>query len=1111
MKIRANRTGSKLNAALFVVIIGVVILGVHFVGSAMPTRYWLSDASEQPEMSTKSSSYEDYRALRCSSNGSVVNATVAAGNNFCVTKGKNFDAASYLPAGSGQTRFAVRIGADKNFYKLNFNSSDGAVSLIPGTDTLTQKIHVSGSVYKLRIYKNAIRYLAKSLIAPEYTLSLNGLIADTPLAEDSAPITVDSYANSRDGRYFVLNNKDGVIFYDSQENVKKYIYVNQLQGYNNRKVAVSDDGKYVAITDGYDDGATAKIYYQVGCGDSVTTNTLSASYDMSNPCTYYDLSSYFWDEDLSQLISVAFNEDGGRVSFESYAGEGEFINTRTFSSPGHQVASAPGINYLALGDSISSGEGDTGGVWGRKYYREHTDERGDTLMQPREKCHVSTRSYPYLLAQDMQLRLSTSESSLNGWNSVACSGAETTDIYSDGYGFLYQGQAQGGIYNKEMPRLQGYINREALQTAALNEMIPGRIEQIKFVEKYKPRVITLTVGANDIDFGGKLQSCVRGVSTCDWASSKKSLLAGDIQAQYEKLRDLYKDLYKASGNTAKIYVLGYPQLISKAEPAGCSWNIGSLDKEEREMIYDATAYLNLVIERAANAAGVKYVDISDALNGGRLCDSGQEFMTGLTFSSANGFQESFHPNSKGHKKIAAKVQEEVDGQSLIDYPVCDDGYKVFCPKVGGDAEKPAVPIELGGVASSSRSERITDPIVTKNSLVKYLIGLYTLQPNSTFEVAYHSNPTSLGQFMVGAEGDAELDLIVPSSLPAGYHTLVVNGVTYSGEPIELTQTVLVQGADSGDVDEDGVLDSQQPCGPFIAASGLDEDLDGIDDACDPHIADSPDLYRVRAGESGRMYGAEAEHEDYLYIERNTRASTITGVAGDYDPDGDGWAIVAASQGVPYDTTHILDTGPAANFIVTGDGATAKPYVYIRAGGYGCVGYTPTSLAKVEEGQYRTLKRVALNTDKCRAEDPSDDLDFNGLSDNEQPLYMARNGDAAEGEDPSRIYLLRSFHAAETQLGISDYTPTGTSAGNASQPIQEWNLLASSKPNQYIPTFNKLIILQENNTPLPIILTKKQNGQCIAYQPSTTSIIKKTTQTTRYITKLATVPEGEDCE
>lgn len=110
------------------------------------------------------------------------------------------------------------------------------------------------------------------------------------------------------------------------------------------------------------------------------------------------------------------------------------------------------------------------------------------------------------------------------------------------------------------------------------------------------------------------------------------------------------------------------------------------------------------------------------------------------------------------------------------------------------------------------------------------------------------------------------------------------------------------------------------------------------------------------------------------------------------------------------------------------------------------------------------------------------------------------------------YLFRNFHAAEAQLGISDYTPTGTPAGDVEKPIHALNLLASSDPSEGLVFFNKLVVLEDtNNKPLPTVLVKNQLGQCMAYQPADTTIIKQTTQSTRYLTKLTALPTGVSCD
>lgn len=90
---------------------------------------------------------------------------------------------------------------------------------------------------------------------------------------------------------------------------------------------------------------------------------------------------------------------------------------------------------------------------------------------PREKCHVSTRSYPYKLANWMGLGSGPSAA----WASVACSGATVYDMNWDNSGG-YEGQ------DSPLGRLHGYDNKGVLQKMALNEMIPGHVKQIEFVK-----------------------------------------------------------------------------------------------------------------------------------------------------------------------------------------------------------------------------------------------------------------------------------------------------------------------------------------------------------------------------------------------------------------------------------------------------------------------------------------------------------------------------------------------------------------------------------------------------------------------------------------------------
>lgn len=820
--------------------------------------------------------------------------------------------------------------------------------------------------------------------------------------------------------------------------------------------------------------------------------------------------SYLWGDLVS--TGVGFNNTGDLRLYRTNFPVEYPVNAtgKKMAAPG--VVPASQLDYLALGDSYSSGEGDTAKdpATSKKYYREHTDvESFGGVEIPREKCHQSARSYPFYMAKRMGLGLAMTQ-----WGDVTCSGAVTTDIYSGDYGFLYNGQAQGGTLfsiGNETPRLEGVSNKDALQAQALNEFIPGRIQQIEFVKKYHPKVITLTMGGNDIDFAGKLQKCVR-LGTCSWATEGKARLGREIQNEYAKLVELYDKLYEASGYQAKIYVIGYPPFISGDASVQCGGNILSLDYSERVMIAQSVYYLNTVIEHAANTAGVKYVDVTNALEGGRLCDEGQKYVTGVAAVGDNELQESFHPNDYGHIKIAQKINNYLGGKTLANYNICGDESPevINCPKSDVSASRPDIPSYFGVSTTDSNAITMTDSVTQQSSQADITLPSTSLRPSSTANITLHSDPIDLGDYIVAVNGSLSSSVVIPSTVPVGYHTLVVSGQTYTGDPVEYEQTILVTSTDPDDLDSNGTPDTQQACGAFVLASGQDIDMDSIDDACDPQISDTPQLYRVREGDILRIYNGSPEHENYLYIERNTHASSITGVTTDDDPDGDGWAIVGVSQGIPYTSTSAPDTAPAANFEVVGTGASAKPYVYIRAGGWGCTSFTPASLAVVQSGQARTIKKVEYNTNKCRQEPIDDDVDGDGQPDNTQALYVARNGDVNLNEDPNRIYLYRNFYPAEAQLGISDYTPTGTPAGDSSKPIQPWNLLSASKATEYIPAFNKLVITQDiNGTPMPIILTKKLNGQCVAYRPSSTSIIKLNQQNS--LTKLTSVPGGMGCE
>ena len=567
-----------------------------------------------------------------------------------------------------------------------------------------------------------------------------------------------------------------------------------------------------------------------------------------------------------QVVSVSdeYNLSDLYLPEWSYMYKKLFKNTFTVRYPiGYKGLQAPGnptkLDYLALGDSFSSGEGDTdkNPATDRKYYRQWTDVNEDKAKgAPREKCHVSTRSYPYKLANWMGLGSGPSAA----WASVACSGATVYDMNWDNSGG-YEGQ------DSPLGRLHGYDNKGTLQKMALNEMIPGRVKQIEFVKKYQPKVITLTAGGNDVGFSKKIKDCVNPFAsseTCDWANSEMGTLGSQIRGQFDRLVSLYKELRSASSG-AKIYAIGYPQFITDKEPANCGLNAGNANVMERRMIVRATQYMNEVIEAAARKAGVKYVDISQALNGGKMCEKHQIYMTGIV---GLGEQESYHPNKFGHTMIFAEIAKQLNHENLSTYSKY--------PTAGDESVNAPSSIYFDkGAPSSVNTTMLANSKPSKGSKQKVALAKNSLQPGSSARVEIRSKPVDLGSYTVLNDGSMKETITIPDNIPAGYHTLFIYGKSASGEDIKITQTLLVTGRDKEDLDDDGVKDANQPCGAFLKPSGKDEDLDGIDDACDPEITD-PILYTARNGKSEFN-----EDEGKIYVFRNTRAAKLTGVNNDY--------------------------------------------------------------------------------------------------------------------------------------------------------------------------------------------------------------------------------------
>lgn len=188
-------------------------------------------------------------------------------------------------------------------------------------------------------------------------------------------------------------------------------------------------------------------------------------------------------------------------------------------------------NYVALGDSYSSGEG-------VEPFENGTDTPSD--KDNYNACHRSASSYARLLAADASLNLKVQRF-------IACSGAKTPQITGP--------WPQKGPNNKD--------GRNLNEPAQASES----------VLKPTTDIVTLTIGGNDADFGGLATRCL----WLDCTSYRQQYMA-KVAALDSKLQAAYRAILKQAPN-AKLYVIGYPQLLSSRQQCtSTNAGMGALDE-----------------------------------------------------------------------------------------------------------------------------------------------------------------------------------------------------------------------------------------------------------------------------------------------------------------------------------------------------------------------------------------------------------------------------------------------------------------------------------------------------------------------------------------------------
>jgi len=564
------------------------------------------------------------------------------------------------------------------------------------------------------------------------------------------------------------------------------------------QVAVSGDGRYVAIDN--DDASVLRVYDLAAC-DGVVNGL------QPQKCGMHDYMPFVRQQiaDFHAIRHLRFIDEG-LLSFDARtnnpAGGGVYE-----LAPRDSIG--PLIDYLALGDSYTSGEGAFD-------YLAGTDTADDM-------CHLSANSYPLLLTRALF--------GSGGGHSVACSGAVINDLGNTGSN--YRGQVRSVMNFGQLQQTQ-----PVLLNSIMAGYLPGYVAQQRFVRQYQPGVMTVSAGGDDIGFGDIIRSCVAphlsprsSDNTCYGTYEDRLELTRLIDRTVPRWTALYKQL-AGEDPGGQIYAIGYPQIA--VADGNCGLNV-HLNKGELGFAAGMIDYLDNAIRQASAKAGVAYVDVSQALTGHRLCETAgyNVAVNGLTAGTDGSVlgirvfgKESYHPNALGQALIEQAILEQTRNLAATSTPTSGaDGQSILDAPKTGRIVNALVPD--GGLAAGVIRTGENTAVQANGTRDGLKAGtIYTVRLDG-------ANGPVLGTVASSAAGDVSTSITLPGGTAAGGHTIDVTGTDQAGEPVDVRQPVYVP-AGTDDSDGDGIADTDDSC-PGAANSGQDGDHDGVDDVCDGSI------------------------------------------------------------------------------------------------------------------------------------------------------------------------------------------------------------------------------------------------------------------------------------
>lgn len=419
-------------------------------------------------------------------------------------------------------------------------------------------------------------------------------------------------------------------------------------------------------------------------------------------------------------------------------------------------ADGTGYEYLALGDSYTSGEG-------AYQYKSYTDT-------PVNRCHLSLVSYPYLIAKDL---------SSNHYESVACSGARMKDVLSPSH---YRPQ---------------YVGKETagFDDDIFSNFLVGYRPQGDFVSRYHPAIVTFSVFGNDTGLPAHLKECMLP-STCFANYEDRLELFNEINGKFDQLVTTLTEMQRLSVPQTKLYVVDYPEIF--APNGNCALNV-RLSKTEMQTANSLVGYLDSVMKLAAAKTGVRFIDVQHAFDGHRLCESTDSAVNGLTTGDDSPWRdhgpvgnESYHPTALGQRLLSAVIEGQI-AEQFAKSPWPDTSAALSMDITTSNLLQNAAPASGRPMNHLTYVPSLSPEMLTPGQKISVHPDTeVALKPNTGFHISLGgSQIIDLGSISSDAQGIVSGELSVPKTVPEDVYRLSVSGPNVNNEPVTLYSVISV--------------------------------------------------------------------------------------------------------------------------------------------------------------------------------------------------------------------------------------------------------------------------------------------------------------------------------